>query len=253
MHEVRLLSVPRLYMNEVHVWVLEDCCSKNPFKIGDCSVQDICELAARRCYKSFEPGLNANVTKIREDKREFFKNILKSGHGSVLEHAQVTFSFEGVSRVFTHELVRHRVGIAISQESLRYVRTADGSFKMWVPSCIKEKGAAELLFGMVHDYLEQAQKDLLEIFKIDSQNFSKKKELTSAFRRLLPMGIATGIVWSANMRTLRHVIRMRTSLGAEEEMRIVFHKVAEICIKEWPLIFQDFTCSDNVWTSEYPT
>lgn len=253
MQQVRLLSVPRLYTENVELWVLEDCCSPEPFKIGDNSVQDICELAARRCYKSFAPECNANLTKVRTDKKEFFLNILKSGHGSVLEHAQVTFAFEGVSRVFTHELVRHRVGIAISQESMRYVRTADGSFDMWLPSCIAENEDATKIFRALKQQMEASQGLFNILFDIDNQDMQRKKELTSAFRRLLPIGIATGIVWSANMRTLRHVIRMRTSLAAEEEIRIVFDKVAKICVAEWPLIFQDFSCDNGVWTSEYPT
>ena len=76
------------------------------------------EFGGRACYRSWEPGLNPNVTKIRTDQREYFANILRSAHGSVLEHANYTFAFRNVSRVFTHELVRHRAGSAFSQESL---------------------------------------------------------------------------------------------------------------------------------------
>src|SRR5580698_654016 len=88
------------------------------------------EFGGRACYRSWEPGLNPNVTKIRTDRREYFANILRSGHGSVLEHASYSFEFRNVSRVFTHELVRHRAGSAFSQESLRYVRLADIGFRV---------------------------------------------------------------------------------------------------------------------------
>ena len=57
--------------------------------------------------------------------------------------------------------------------------------------------------------------------------FSVKKEVTSALRRLAPIGLSTDIVWTANVRTLRHVIEMRTAPGAEEELRLVFGLVAE--------------------------
>ncbi len=57
------------------------------------------EFAGRACYRSWEPGLNPNVTRIRTDTREYFANILRSGHGSVLEHANYSFAMRNVSRV----------------------------------------------------------------------------------------------------------------------------------------------------------
>ena len=85
--------------------------------------------------RPWAPGLNANVSKVREDSAEYLRNILKSGHGSVLEHANFTFLFHNVSRVFTHELVRHRAGAAYSQESMRFVRLTDIPF--WFPDWAK--------------------------------------------------------------------------------------------------------------------
>ena len=88
------------------------------------------EFGGRACYRSWEPGLNPNVSRIRTDRREYFANILRSGHGSVLEHANYSFALRDVSRVFTHELVSHRAGSAFSQESLRYVRLTDIGFRV---------------------------------------------------------------------------------------------------------------------------
>src|ERR1700744_5596912 len=88
----------------------------------------LAEFGGRMCYRSWEPGLNPNVTRIRTDQEAYFANVLKSAHGSVLEHANYSFAFRNVSRVFTHELVRHRAGSAFSQESLRYVRLTDIGF-----------------------------------------------------------------------------------------------------------------------------
>ena len=83
------------------------------------AAQLLIEFGGRACYRSWEPGLNPNVTRVRTDQREYFENILRSAHGSVLEHASYSFALRDVSRVFTHELVRHRAGSAFSQESLR--------------------------------------------------------------------------------------------------------------------------------------
>src|SRR2546425_4432582 len=83
------------------------------------------EIAGRSCYKSFGVGLNPNITKIREDSKAYIENVLSRGDGSIFEQASLCWAFIDCSRAFTHELVRHRSGVAISQESLRYVRPTE--------------------------------------------------------------------------------------------------------------------------------
>lgn len=205
------------------------------------------EFAGRLCYRSWEPGLNPNVRKIRSDQREYFENLLRSGHGSVLEHANFTFAFHQVSRVFTHELVRHRAGSAFSQESLRYVRLVDIGFR--VPPALEplRDQVVELV-----EQLEVLQRDAAEELLDDELPFSVKKEVTSALRRLAPLGLSTDILWTANVRTLRHVIAQRTELGAEEEMRLVFDQVARLATAEAPALFQDFSRKDDgSWVPEH--
>jgi thymidylate synthase (FAD) len=195
------------------------------------------EFCGRVCYRSWEPGLNKNVTRIREDRSEYLGNLLSSLHGSVLEHANFTFALHNVSRVFTHELVRHRAGSAFSQESLRYVRLTDIGFR--VPEALQpiRSRVIELV-----EHLEDFQVAAADELGIDEEGvpFHVKKEITSALRRLAPIGLSTDIIWSANLRTLRHVIEMRTALGAEEELRLVFDKIARTMQAETPALFQDF-------------
>jgi thymidylate synthase (FAD) len=200
------------------------------------------EFGGRACYRSWEPGLNPNVTRVREDQREYFANILRSAHGSVLEHANYSFALRNVSRVFTHELVRHRAGSAFSQESLRYVRLTDIGFR--VPPALEPVRAQVL---SIVEQLEELQVTAAEELGIDEEGvpFHVKKEVTSALRRLAPIGLSTDIVWTANARTLRHVIEMRTAEGAEEELRSVFAQVARIMQKEAPGLFQDFVEQDD--------
>jgi thymidylate synthase (FAD) len=207
------------------------------------------EFGGRACYRSWEPGLNPNVTKVRADQREYFANILRSAHGSVLEHANYSFALRNVSRVFTHELVRHRAGSAFSQESLRYVRLADIGFR--VPPALEP--VREQVLSIV-EQLEELQVSAAKDLGIDEQGvpFHVKKEVTSALRRLAPIGLSTDIVWTANARTLRHVIEMRTAEGAEEELRLVFDKIAHIMQAEAPGLFQDFTRQDDdSWVPEH--
>jgi thymidylate synthase (FAD) len=207
------------------------------------------EFGGRACYRSWEPGLNPNVTRIRTDRREYFANILRSGHGSVLEHASYSFVLRNVSRVFTHELVRHRAGSAFSQESLRYVRLADIGFR--VPPALEP--VREQVLAIV-EQLEEFQVGAAAELGIDAEGtpFHVKKEVTSALRRLAPIGLSTDIVWTANARTLRHVIEMRTADGAEEELRLVFDEIASIMQVEAPNLFQDFARQDDgSWVPEH--
>src|SRR5580692_1356514 len=209
----------------------------------------IVEFAGRACYRSWEPGLNPNVTRVRADQREYFANILRSAHGSVLEHANYSFIIRNCSRVFTHELVRHRAGSAFSQESLRYVRLTDIGFR--VPPALEP--VREQVLSIV-EQLEEFQVQAAEKLGIDEEGvpFHVKKEVTSALRRLAPIGLSTDILWTANARTLRHVIEMRTSDGAEEELRLVFDTIAQIMLAEAPGLFQDFSRQDDgSWVPEH--
>jgi len=194
-------------------------------------IEAITEIYGRACYKSFGTELNPNITRVRSSNKAYISNIIEKGDGSVLEHGVANFFFCDVSRVFTHELV---------QESLRYVRLTDLDF--YAPLCIQENDEAMTLFTRTFEELSDLQKDMAELFDLDHlDSFKDKKEITSAMRRLAPIGLATNIGWSTNMRTLRHVIEMRTDPSAEEELRLVFSQVAEIAIKHWPNLFNDYT------------
>ncbi len=212
--------------------------------------EKIIEIMGRLCYRSFQPGMNKNVTKIREHNDEYIANILKTRHGSVIEHPMLNFVFADVSRVFTHELVRHRQGVAISQESLRFVRLTE--LGQWLPTVIREDEKAMSIFAETFEELEKLQLELAEYFKLDKMsNFGKKKVITSAMRRIAPIGLATTIGWSANPRALRWVIEMRTHESAEEEIRLVFAQVAEIVIGRYPNLFGDMIAEEVDGINKY--
>jgi thymidylate synthase (FAD) len=213
------------------------------------NVEGLVEIASRSCYKSFGVGLNANITKVREGNKEHLENVIKSRHGSVLEHSSITFAFCDVSRVFTHELVRHRAGVAISQESLRYVRLTE--LKAYKPDVFNELDCDRMKY--IFEQLEREQQKLAEVHDLnDEKSFATKKKLTSAMRRLAPLGLATNIIWTANMRVLRHVIPLRTHESAEEEIRKVFKVVGQICKDMFPNIFFDMELNEkDEWTVKY--
>ena len=221
-------------------------------------------LAAKRCYMSFEPGLNPNVSKVRSNMVDYIDNILASGHGSVLEHSVYTFAMEGVSRVFTAEMNRHRAGWAISEGSLRFIRF-DKDVPWWMPTSIQEdasddhdlasrKQRSREIFAKAFKHQEECYAELLDVWEMNSinKNFSYKKKVTSCLRRIIGMGVATGGVWSGNIRALRHVITMRGAEAAEEEIFYVFGRIAEMMIKEEPLLFGDFSKNDKgAWSPRY--
>lgn len=221
------------------------------------------ELAGRSCYRSFGVGLNKNVTRVREGNRNYVGNsILAQKHGSVLEHACDTFAVCDVSRIVTHELVRHRQGTAFSQESGRYVRIDDLSY--YIPDALRDPeflasvhedlvaaGETQLPFeswrvGVIAEYntlmtrAGTAVTDFERMMGLDHvSNFDKKKKLQSAIRRAVPFGMASNIIVTANHRAWRHICSVRTHSSAEEEIRLIQYKIFLELERLHPNIYQD--------------
>lgn len=204
------------------------------------------EVGGRLCYKSFAIGLNPNVTRIREDELEYHQNILRSGHGSVLQHANFTFITNGCSRILTHELVRHAVGVTHSQESMRYVRLDD--IPMWIPQWAQDDD--ELYHQLIHlvEHSEELILWMTEHFKLDdpSTNFDEKKKKTSFMRRFAPAGHSTAIMSTINIRALRHIIHLRSSIHAEEEIRAWVDQIAHTAMAAIPNIMHDFHANEHL-------
>lgn len=197
-------------------------------------------MFAKMCYKSLVPGKNANVTRIR-DIEENLMSTLDAGHGSVFEHVSLNFVTTDCSRVFTHELVRHRVGTAFSQTSGRYVSIE--SLDVVLPPELADptEGVAQYVQETV-ELLEARLRNLRSMLIKEGMVFADKKRLTSAIRRLAPNGQANEIAWTVNVRALRHLLEMRTSRAAEWEMRVVFADVARIIQERWPLMLHGGRC-----------
>ena len=203
----------------------------------------IVEVFGRGCYRSYDIGMNKNVTKIREGNRPYVANILATKHGSVVEHGSDSYIFLNVSRVFTHELVRNRIGNSFSQESLRYVRL--DKLKCWFPKVFEDHPKRDELRAFMqtaYERKEQEQLDLAQLLEIDSvKNFKAKKKLTSAMRRFAPIGLATMIAFTGNHRSIRWAIEQRTDDVAEEEIRLVFGEVAREQQHRYPNLYQDMS------------
>lgn len=213
--------------------------------------EELIELAGRRCYNSFESEShevsqhNLNLTKVRKGNQKYIGNIIDVNHGAVIEHASDSYMISAVPRVFTHEQVRHRVGVAYSQESLRYVRMANLS--ICYPHVFQDleeeekKNKIHEVFSKTSEYLESAYAEMNDILFSDDNNynFGYKKRLTSAMRYLMPMGLSTGILVTANHRTWRHTLELRTSRHAEDWIRHVYGIIARDLQSRYPNLYQD--------------
>lgn len=192
----------------------------------------LCSFYAKLCYKSLVPEKNKNITKTR-DIASNIKGTFDSKHGSVFEHCQLNFVVTDCSRVFTHELVRHRVGTAFSQTSGRYVRGDSIDFIM---DPILEPVKNEITDILLK--IEESYNKMVALLKLDEESdFDKKKKLTSALRRILPNGQGNEIGFSVNLRQIRHIVEMRTSRGAEWEIRYITHQMYHLLKEKFPLMF----------------
>lgn len=252
--KVYLVGGPQVYRDALQEFLAEigapDWLDRKPEGYEDGEL--LAEVGGRLCYRSFEIGLNPNITRIREDEYDYHGNVLKSGHGSVIEHPNYTFIAHQVSRILTHELVRHRAGVAISQESMRFVRLDD--IPMWFPEWAKRDPD---LMAALHNFVMESE-DLIRFmadrFKLDdpATDFAEKKAKTSFMRRFAPAGHATSIMVTINVRALRHIIYMRTALGAEEEIRLVCDDIAVQAQRKLPNLMQDYSPNeDREWVPQW--
>ena len=204
--------------------------------MGDSTAGErLAEFAGRLCYMS-----QANPAK--RGTREYLDNIKKQGHGSVLEHANYSLLVEGVSRSLTHELVRHRAGFAYSQLSQRYVDESNAAFV--VPPAVAGDEALERAW---REQIEGAQKtyvslveQLMERYGWVSDRVHRRKMAREAARAVLPNATETKIVVTGNARAWRTMLELRSSEGAELEIRRFAVATLRLLQSEAPGFFSDF-------------
>src|SRR5687768_3784943 len=195
----------------------------------------LAEFAGRLCYMSQKnPASRAT--------REYLENIKRQGHGSVLEHASYSLLLEGVSRSLTHELVRHRAGFAYSQLSQRYVDESQANFVV-PPAIIGD----EALEDVWRRQIEEAQstyvalvEQLMERYGWVTDKVHRRKMAREAARGVLPNSTETKIVVTANARAWRTMLELRSSEGAELEIRRAAIAVLRLLQAEAAAFFSDF-------------
>ncbi len=193
----------------------------------------LAEMAGRVCYMSYGKGRKTNA--------EFLGHIVEVGHGSVLEHAVWSFLITGVSRSFTHELIRHR-HFSYSQLSQRYVDESQSPYiepdaiaddaelhAIWTDAVNAARAAYDrLVAGLERHYASEPDRTL------------RRKLARQAARSVLPNATETKIFVTGNARALRHFIEMRGSEFADVEIRKVALAMLRLMQHESPSMFGDY-------------
>lgn len=187
------------------------------------------EYSGRLCYMSQHNPAHRST-------EEYISNILSQRHGSVFEHANYSLLVEGVSRSLSHELVRHRAGVAVSQLSQRFV---DRDLGMVAPPAV---------IGLGKDFVNRWEERAWRIVTVYEEQVADLKAggltgkaLKEAARCHLPNEAETKLVFTGNIRAWRHLVEVRCAEGADAEMRRLFRKVLEVLKVEAPACFADFT------------
>jgi thymidylate synthase (FAD) len=195
----------------------------------------LAEFAGRLCYMSQKNPAGRSTY-------DYLGNILKQGHGSVLEHANYSLLLEGISRSLTHELVRHRAGFAYSQLSQRYVDESHAAFV--VPPAIIGDDALETSWKAQVDSAQATYValvgELMARYAWVDDKVHRRKMAREAARGVLPNSTETKIVVTGNARAWRTMLELRSSEGAELEIRRLAVSVLRVLQAEAGGLFGDF-------------
>lgn len=185
-------------------------------------------FGGRVCYLSF--GSRAG----RKTAEDYLGHINEVGHSSIFEHTFASIFIDGVSRNFSHELVRHRM-ISPSQLSQRFVAPEDLTFV--VPPLYRDKpeeieAMRPVWARIAFEYKRRLARETPDM------TFAEKKKIREAARGILPGEVETMMVLSANLRAWREMIQKRAVAAADEEIHGVALKIYEILYPLAPHIME---------------
>ncbi|MDD3396021.1 MAG: FAD-dependent thymidylate synthase [Acidaminococcaceae bacterium] len=181
-------------------------------------------MSARLCYSPI--GAAQLEEKISDEQAaKLVRKLGQMGHASTFEHVSFTFAIEGVSRVLTHQLVRHRIA-SYSQQSQRYVKEHD--FETIMPPTIAARPEAKAQF-------EALCKEIQELYN----EWTEAGVLPEDARYILPNAAETKIVVTMNARSLLHFFELRCCTRAQWEIRALANKMLEEVKLVAPVLFEN--------------
>ena len=193
--------------------------------------QALVALGARLCYAGGD--VDSLMQKVStQDQQGFLEKIMGMGHESVLEHASFTFLAEGVSRVLLAQLTRHRIA-SFSVQSQRYVSYKSG-FGYIIPPAIRDLGDEA-----VAEYNSQMAQ-IQQWYEDWQQKLGAAGEKSNEDARfVLPGACETRILFTMNVRELRHFFALRMCSRAQWEIRQMAQSMFEQCYRVAPALFKD--------------
>ena len=179
--------------------------------------------ACRTCYSADSP-LNIYDCDSAQDEEKMLKlisRVISSGHYSTIEHIQVSFAINNISRACSHQLVRHR-HMSFSQKSQRYVKEK-GQFDYLTPNTIEKN---EELNKKFDEFMAKVSEFYLELTEAGIP--------AEDARAVLPNAASTSMVASLNLREMIHLANLRLCTRAQTEIRILVKRMCDELIKEEP-------------------
>jgi thymidylate synthase (FAD) len=186
-------------------------------EIVERSYVPIIYTACRTCYSEeapeeiFRRALAGDFDPVKMQK--LISSVIESGHGSTIEHVVFTFAITGVSRTLSHQLVRHRAGVAFDQQSQRYVKFK-GQATM-LPHSIAEGDPA------LRERYEEQVEGALELYGDMLEAGLPGEDARFVF----PNAARTNLVMTTNLRALIHMSGLRLCTMAQWEIRRLFQLV----------------------------
>ncbi len=204
--------------------------------------------AAKLCYSPV--GIDKIQDKLEDKKvNNFLDMLIKLGHESTIEHVSFTFGVEGVSRVLTHQLVRHRIGASYSQQSQRYVKL--DQFDYVIPPHIEKIPEAKKMFMQAMNEDQEYYNNLTDIlFKSHYERYVKEganekeakklaeKQAIQDARYVFPNACETKIVFTMNARALFNFFNHRCCNRAQWEIREMATKMLKLVREVAPVLFK---------------
>ena len=181
--------------------------------------------AARICYRDVTAS---ELLKSEEANlsRKLIADLFRSGHTSTFEHVSFTFGIDGLSRVASHQLVRHRLA-SFSQQSQRYVKMNYDPEAVIIPPSVESNPEALRVFQEAVKASQEAYRQLIEL--------GIKKEDA---RFILPHGHSTRLVMTMNARELHHFFSLRLCRRAQWEIHELARKMLVLCREKAPVLFE---------------
>ena len=171
--------------------------------------------AGRVCYASEKKG----------ELEDFIRSRIRQKHFSLLEHCQLAFEISGISRVTSHQLVRHRIA-SYSQASQRFIDMSSADFV--VPPSIQGSNPARAIFNEATRVALAAYEELRAL--------GIKKE---DCRFVLPNATKTTLVMSMNIRSIRNLVEVRLGGGSQWEIRELVEEILTVSRRAIPSAFED--------------